>query len=69
MRHGIRRRSQLPKSLLLRAKERIELLRCICRLLAVRPEGADYQWRKIPPTRRRVHTKFPRFFRRIGLSF
>jgi hypothetical protein len=25
------------------------LLRCICRLLAVRPEGADHQWRKIPP--------------------
>jgi hypothetical protein len=34
MRHGIRRRSQLPKSLLLRAKVLIELLRCICRLLA-----------------------------------
>jgi hypothetical protein len=29
MRHGIRRRSQLPKSLLLRAKVLIELLRCI----------------------------------------
>src|SRR4029077_15328828 len=25
------------------------LLRCICRFLAVRPEGADHQWRKIPP--------------------
>jgi hypothetical protein len=25
------------------------LLRCICPLLAVRPEGADHQWRKIPP--------------------
>jgi hypothetical protein len=25
------------------------LLHCICRLMAVRPEGADYQWRKIPP--------------------
>jgi hypothetical protein len=24
------------------------LLGCICRLMAVRPEGADYQWRKIP---------------------
>jgi hypothetical protein len=35
MRHGIRRRSQLPKSLLLRAKVLIELLRCICRLLAL----------------------------------
>jgi len=21
----------------------------LCQLLAVRPEGADYQWRKIPP--------------------
>jgi hypothetical protein len=34
MRHGIRRRSLPPKSLLLRAKVLIELLRCICRLLA-----------------------------------
>jgi hypothetical protein len=25
------------------------LLRCICRLLAVRPEGANHQWRKNPP--------------------
>jgi hypothetical protein len=25
------------------------LLRCICLLMAVRPEGAGYQWRKIPP--------------------
>ena len=25
------------------------LLRRICRLLAVRPEGAYHQWRKIPP--------------------
>jgi len=24
------------------------LLHCICRLMAERPEGADYQWRKIP---------------------
>ena len=45
MLHGIRRRSQLPKSLLLRAKGLIELVRCICLLLAVRPD----QWRKIPP--------------------
>jgi hypothetical protein len=31
MRHGIRRRSQLPKSLRLRRKVLIELLRCMCR--------------------------------------
>ena len=24
-------------------------LQCMSPLLAVRPEGADYQWRKIPP--------------------
>jgi hypothetical protein len=24
-------------------------VRCICRLLAVRPEGANHQWRKNPP--------------------
>src|SRR5215813_6560212 len=33
-----------------RRGNRIEcnLLQCICRLVAERPEGADYQWRKIP---------------------
>jgi hypothetical protein len=25
------------------------LLRCVSLLLAVRPEGANHQWRKIPP--------------------
>ena len=25
------------------------VLHCICRLLAVRPEGADHQWRENPP--------------------
>jgi hypothetical protein len=25
------------------------LLHCICRLMAVRLEGANHQWRKIPP--------------------
>jgi hypothetical protein len=30
-------------------RDRSFLLRCMSPLLAVRPEGADHQWRKIPP--------------------
>src|SRR6516225_9951969 len=32
-----------------RLSNRAILLHCICRLLAVRLEGANHQWRKIPP--------------------
>ena len=41
----------VPPSLLVRRRgDRVVfLLHCICRLLAVRPEGANHQWRKIPP--------------------